>query len=60
MLASFLTTLALALPITFNLLNHLNVVEYDSHEMVEVKNYACMILNKKITTHKLNMVGSFL
>lgn len=62
MLVSFLTTLALALalPITFNLLNHLNVLASDSHEMVELKNHACMILNKKFTPHKLNMAASFL
>jgi hypothetical protein len=60
MLVSFLTTLALVLPVTFNMLNHLNVLASDSHEMVELKNHACMILNKKFTTYKLNMAASFL
>jgi hypothetical protein len=60
MLVSFLTTPALVLPATFNMPNLLTVLASDSHEVVELKNHACMNLNKHFTTHKLNMAASVL
>jgi hypothetical protein len=53
-------TLPLVLPIRFNLLNHQNVLVSDSHELVELKNHARMILSEKFTIHKLHRITSFL
>jgi hypothetical protein len=53
-------TLPLVLPIRFNLLDHLNMLVSDTHELAELKKHARIIINEKFTTHKLHRVAMFL
>jgi hypothetical protein len=52
-------TLPLVLPVRFSLLNHLNVLPH-SHELFELRDHACKILNEKNTTQKLYRITSFI
>jgi hypothetical protein len=42
-------SLPLAVPVRFNLLNHLNILISDSHDLVELENHVCMILDVNFT-----------
>jgi hypothetical protein len=54
------STLLLVPPIRFNMLHHLNVLVSNSHELVELKIPACIILNEKFPIHNLPRMGMLL